>query len=156
MAVDAGLRQMLEVYRLVRESKLRRVEAAKRVAQRHRVTLQTVMSSCTRNVGIRTDEFDNFLEPQNTSDFRDFLVKRFPTYQDDINGFFKAFEPSEASKRFPNEATKKIQTMFDDERKNLLNLLLIGSFKDRFSEWVIREDIPSDVRQQIREWLASI
>jgi hypothetical protein len=60
------------------------------------------------------------------------------------------------TKELEDQTTKKIQTMFDDERRNLLNLLLIGSLKDRFSEWVNREDIPFDVRQQIREWLESI
>jgi hypothetical protein len=98
MTVDAALRQIFEVYRLVRESKLKRVEAAKRVAQKHRVTLQTVMSSCTRNVGINTDEFDYFLEPENATAFRDFLVKIFPSYQDAINEFFRAFAPGDASK----------------------------------------------------------
>ena len=114
------------------------------------------MSSCTRNVGINADELDYFLESGNATAFRDFLVKRFPLHQETINEFFNAFAPAHACKGLEDQATKKIQTMFDDERRNLLNLLLLPTFKEKFSEWANREDIPADVRKQISEWLASI
>ena len=152
--MDKALRYVLEVYRQVRQFGSSRIDAAKMVAKKHRISQQAVMSACTRDVGIRnTAEFDELIETENASEFRSHLVKRYPAYQEDINRFFKAFgEPGEST----DSATAKLETLFDDERKNLLNQLMIQVFKDKFIEWENRGDIPSDVRKQIQEWLGMI
>ena len=64
-----GLRQILEVYRLVRWSGCDRKTAVKKVAQIHRVTSRTIASAITKNIGINTDEFDDFLQSQNAESF---------------------------------------------------------------------------------------
>jgi hypothetical protein len=91
------------------------------------------MSACTRDVGIKnTAMFDELIEPEYTSEFRSHLVQRYPAYQKDINHFFKAF--GEAGDQDSSSASK-LETLFDDERKNLLNQLMIDVFKDKFIEW---------------------
>lgn len=80
-------------------------------------------------------------------------MQRYPSYQKTINEFFKALgetgEPTDSN-------ISKLETLFDDKRKNLLNQLMIQVFKDKFIEWENREDIPTDVRKQIQEWLRII
>ena len=149
--MDKALRYVLEVYRQVRQFGSSRIDAAKMVAKKHRISQQAVMSACTRDVGIRnTAEFDELIETENASEFRSHLVKRYPAYQEDINRFFKAFGEHEDHYGAP---ASKIETLFDDERKNLLNQLMIQVFKDKFTEWRNRPDIPNDVRNQVSEWL---
>jgi len=130
---------------------LERIDAAKMVAKKHRISQQAVMSACTRDVGIRnTAEFDELIETENASEFRSHLVKRYPAYQEDINRFFEAFGEHEDHSGSP---ASKIDTLFDDERKSLFNQLMIQVFKDKFNEWKNRPDIPNDVRNQVSEWL---
>lgn len=149
--MDKTLRYVLEVYRQVRQFGASRIDAAKIVAKNHRISLQAVMSACTRDVGIKnTAEFDDLIEPEYASEFRSLLVQRYPAYQKDINRFFKAF--GEAGGQ-GSSSPSKFETLFDDERKNLRNQLMIDVFKDKFIEWEERPDIPSDARKQIHEWL---
>ena len=152
--MEKALRHILEVYRQVRQFGSSRIDAAKIVAKKHRVSQQSVMSACTRDAGIKNAaELDYLIEPENASEFRSLLIKRYPPYQKGISEFFKAFgEPGEST----DSATAKLETFFDDERKNLLNQLMIQVFKDKFIEWENRGDIPSDVRKQIQEWLGMI
>ena len=89
--MNKGLKHILEVYRLVRQNYLSRVDAAKQVGKANRITYETVMASCTRGINISTDDFDYFLEPENSSEFHAFLIKRFPNTQDQIDDFFSAF-----------------------------------------------------------------
>lgn len=152
--MDKALRYVLEVYRQVRQFESPRIDAAKMVAKEHRISQQTVMSACTRDVGIRnTAEFDELIETENALEFRSHLVKRYPTYQEDINRFFNAFGEHPDHGGSP---ASKIETLFEDERNNLLNQLMIKVFKDKFTEWRNRPDIPHDVRNQIAEWLGDM
>lgn len=147
--MDKALRYVLEVYRQTRQFGAERIDAAKMVAKKHRISLQAVMSACTRDVGIRNvAEFDELIEAENASVFRSHLVKRYPANQEDINRFFNAFGDDQTEGR-----PSKIETLFDDERKNLINEMMITLFKDKFTEWGKRADIPLDVRNQIGEWL---
>ena len=149
--MEKALRYVLEVYRQVRQFGASRIDAAKMVAKKHRISQQAVMSACIRDVGIKnTAEFDDLIQPENTAEFRSHLVQRYPGYQKDINRFFKAF--GEVGGQDSSSASK-LETLFDDERKNLLNQLMIEIFKDKFIEWGSRSDIPSDVRSQIHKWL---
>ena len=107
-----------------------------------------------RDVGINgITELDYLFESENTSEFRTHLVRRFPTYQNDINEFFNALGDPGAR---VDSASDKLETLFDDERKNLLNRLMIQVLKDKFNEWENRSDIPTDVQEQIQKWLQMI
>ena len=152
--MDKALRYVLEVYRQVRQFGSSRIDAAKMVAKKHRISQQAVMSACTRDVGIRnTVEFDELIETENAPEFRSHLVKRYPANQEDINRFFKAFGEKGGRDGSPES---KIETLFDDERKNLLNQLMIQVFKEKFTEWQNRPDIPNDVRNQVTKWLGGM
>ena len=147
--MNKGLKHILEVYRLVRQNYLSRIDAAKRVGKANRITYETVMASCTRGINISTDDFDYFLEAENTSEFHAFLIKRFPNAQDKIDDFFSAFIEISDKK----DSTKFVRTLFEDEKKSLLNQLILESVRDKFQEWTLRDDIPKDVREQLKDWL---
>ena len=149
--MDKTLRYVLEVYRQVRQSGSSRVDAAKVVAKNHRISLQAVMSACTRDVGINnTSAFDELIKIENTSEFRSLLVQRYPANQEDICRFFMGFGHKGDHTAQP---VSKIDTLFDDERKHLRNEIMINLFRNKFTEWQTRSDIPSDVRNQVSEWL---
>jgi hypothetical protein len=149
--MDKALRYVLEVYRQVRQSGASRIHAAKTVARQHRISQQTVMSACTRDAGISsTAEFDRLLQVENISELRSHLVKRYPSNKEDVHRFFMALGREREGTAQP---ISKIDTLFDDERKNLLNKIIVDLFKNKFTEWQMRSDIPPDVRTQIGEWL---
>lgn len=153
--MDKGLKHILEVYRLVRQNYLSRVDAAKQVGKANRITYETVMASCTRGINISTDDFDYFLEPENSSEFHTFLIKRFPNTQDQIDDFFSAFIEI-LDKPDKKDPRKFVRTLFEDEKKSLLNQLILKSLRDRFQKWSLRDDIPKDVREQLKDWLTKI
>jgi hypothetical protein len=148
--MDKALRYVLEIYRQIRQSGSSRIDASKTVAKKNRISQQTVMSACTRDVGIRnTAQFDVLIEPKNISEFRSVLVKRYPASQEEIDHFFMAFGIKGES---TDQVTSKIETLFDDERRSLRNELMIREIRKRFAEWQARSDIPPDVRKQISQW----
>lgn len=153
--MNKGLRHVLEVYRLVRQQYHSRVNAAKNIGKANRIAYETVMASCTRGLNISTDKFDYYLEPENTVEFKYFLIKRFPNFQDQIEEFFGAFD--EASDDTEQDISEKILgPLFPDERENLFNQLMLNSFREKFQDWTTREDIPIDVREQLKDWLKNI
>ena len=153
--MEKSLKHILDVYRQVRQFGSSRIDALKIVANRNRVSQQTVRSACTRDIGIDgVDELDYLLEPETISEFRTKLIQRFPSSQDEIDRFLATFEDSVEGQK--EGFSKSIETLFDDERKNLANQLMIELFKDKFLEWEKRQDIPSDVMDQVKEWLGMI
>ena len=152
--MDKGLKHILEVYMLVRQNYLSRKDAAKHVGKINRITYETVMASCTRGINISTDDFDYFLEPENSSKFHTFLIKRFPNTQDQIDNFFSAF--IEISDKPEKKSDKLVRTLFEDEKKSLLNQLILKSLRNKFQKWFLRDDIPKDVREQLKDWLTTI
>lgn len=153
--MNKGLRHVLEVYRFVRKQYISRVDAAKNVGNANRITYETVMASCTRGLNISTDEFDYYLEPENTVEFKNLLIKRFPNFQDQIDEFFSAFD--ETSDDTEQDISEKIvRPLFQDEKKSLFNELMLDSFREKFQDWATRKDIPIDVREQLKDWLEKI
>lgn len=153
--MEKGLKHILEVFRLVRQRDFSRINAAREVGKTNRITYRTVMASCTGGINIRTDKFDYFLEPENTTEFHDFLIRRFPSHQDRIDEFFSAFiEQADGSE--PNGPRRIVRTLFEEEKKSLFTQLILSSIKDKFQEWSLRNDIPPDVREQLRNWLTEI
>jgi hypothetical protein len=153
--MEKSLKHILDVYRQVRKFGSTRIDAVKIVAKKNRVSQQTISSACTRDIGIRgVAELDYLLEPETMGEFRTKLIQRFPNSHDEIDRFLGSFVQTGQNQK--HDLSKRMDTLFDDERKNLLNQLMILFFKDKFLEWVSRPDIPTDVRDQVNEWLNMI
>lgn len=149
--MEKGLEHILEVYRHVRKGYCSRVEAAKKVAKKGRIAYSTVMAFCTREISVDTVEFDKFLRPANAPLFRNYLIKRFPSSQDEIDDFFNEFDRQEDT-----QADRTIRPLFPDEKKHLYNELLLKEFRDKSMEWISRQDVPNDVKQYLKEWINKI
>jgi len=115
MNLSSGLNYVMEAYRLVRRSRISRIQAVKEVARTRRVDPQTITSACTRSLGLGTDDLDEFLLPENSKAFCEHLVRRFPHYQKEIEAFFANID----GKKEPvvDKPLGAIRTLFPDEKK---------------------------------------
>lgn len=147
-----GLKQVLEVYRLIRMARYSRSEAINEVAMKERVDPQTVRSSCTRSLGIKMGEFDDFVLAGNIDSFEDHLVKRFPGYQHDIEGFFDDIIGRQRKTK-EDDPVWWLKTLFPDEKRNLLKSVLLDKMQEDFHIWINRNDIPDDIKQQLNKWI---
>lgn len=144
--IPTGLRQNLEVYRLVRWSGCDRKTAEKKIAQIHRVTSRTIASAITRNIGINTEDLDHYIKLKNSEAFRNHLVRHFPSFQDDIEAFFESIGVSDKGK----SSSRALRPLFPDEKKNVFMSLILEEAKDNLSRWLERDDLPKDLRQEIK------
>jgi hypothetical protein len=145
--LSKGLQHVLDVYKRVRTLHLSRIKAVHECARIRRVDPQTIISACTRSLGITAVDLDEFLIPKNSEAFCDYLVKRFPPYQKDIEEFFRAFD--QKAPVTTEEPGKIIRTLFPDERKDIARRLLLDSILKKLSVWTGRQDVPEDIRQEI-------
>lgn len=145
--LPAGLQHVLEVYRLVRVSHHSRGKAVNEVARKHRIDPQTIRSACTRSLGIATADLDDFLLPENSEEFCGYLVRRFPPYQKQIEAFFGELYGKDIGSY--DDPAAVIRTLFPDEKKDLVRLLLLDSIRKKLSVWSNRHDVPEDLRQEM-------
>lgn len=146
--VPTGLRHVLEVVRLVRRSAMNRRDAVKHIAKAHRVDHQSVMSACTRSLGINAEELDDLLPRDAAAAFCEHLVRRFPQYQTYIEEFFGNLA---GQLQVPAEdVTGRLRALFPDEQRQLLNVLLVRETEEFLSRWFARRDLPAEMRNEVR------
>jgi hypothetical protein len=149
--IPITLSHILKVYRLVFRYGLPRKSAINEVARSpRRIDPRSVVSACTRSIGINIAEFDEFIMKKDGSEFRALLLKRFPIQQKFIDNFFVALQavPEAIDKK---ELLSPIETLFHDEVEILRNNILLKRIKDQFILWKDRSDIPNDIKEQIRK-----
>ena len=129
---------------------MRRLAAVKHVAKMHRVDHQTVMSACTRSLGISAEELDDFLRRDAVSALCAHLVRRFPGYQDYIEQFFRELS-GRAQGKPAGDPTRSLETLFPDEQKQLLNALLLQEAAQSLSRWLQRADLPAELKNEMQE-----
>jgi hypothetical protein len=129
---------------------MRRLTAVKHVAKTHRVDHQTVTSACTRSLGINTEELDDFLRRDAVTAFCAHLVRRFPEHQDYIEKFFRDLSGGTQAKP-DGDLTRRLETLFPDEQKQLLKVLLLQEAQQSLSRWLQRPDLPVEIRNEMQE-----
>jgi hypothetical protein len=85
LGAPEALRQIIEVALLVRRDKLDRVSATVRVAERHRVTRETVGDKYGRQLELTTREFDELLAESSLNGLRNLLSAKFPRYRSELS-----------------------------------------------------------------------
>lgn len=153
--IPIGLKHILEVYRLVKESSISRLDAIKLIAQKHRIDPQTVRSACTRSLGISAKKLDKLLLEENIDNFEGLLVRRFPSYQNQIELFFREIK-SESGKVDEDDPNRFIKPLFPEEITNLSAFLTLKDIRNKCLEWVNRADVPNDVKKQFSQWAVII
>jgi hypothetical protein len=147
--IPTGLRQILEVYRLIRWSGYDRLDAERTVAQNYRVTAPTIHSAITRNIGVTAAEIDDLMARGREDPFCEHLIRHFPGYRENINAFFNSFR--ESSKPDEKDPSLILKALFPDEIKNVLNDFLLNDVREYLSRWVNRTDIPKDLLNEIAD-----
>lgn len=117
------------------------------VARKHRIDPQTIRSACTRSLGIATADLDDFLLPENSDEFCGHLVRRFPPYQKEIEAFFGELDGKDIGSR--SDPAAAIRTLFPDEKRDLMLLLLLDSIRKKLSVWLSRHDVPEDLSNEM-------
>jgi hypothetical protein len=143
LKLPKGLRHIMDVYRLVRKSNHTRIEAIKEVSLIRRITSRSVTSACTRDIQINSDELDDFLIPENANNFCQHLIRRFPTFQKDIEEFINSFDKDITEIERDDFGLK---TFFPEEKDNLLRGVLLMVVIGKLSRWLIRSDLPIDLK----------
>jgi len=144
-----GLKHVMEVYRLVRQSHRSRIKAVNEIAHKQRIDPQTVTSACTRSLGIGTSDFDYFLLPHRSEAFCDHLVKRYPPYQKHIEAFFVEFDGRRDNTE--EDPISLVRTLFPNEKNDLLRLLLLHNISKKLLIWSTQNDIPENIRREMVE-----
>jgi hypothetical protein len=149
--IPIGLKHVLEVYRLVKESSISRLDAIKLIAQKHRIDQQTVRSACTRSLGISAKKLDKLLLEENIDNFEGLLVRRFPSYQNQIELFFREIK-GESGKVGEDDPNRFIKPLFPKEITNLSAFLMLKDIRNKCLEWANRSDMPDDIKKQFNQW----
>jgi hypothetical protein len=100
-------------------------------------------------LGIGIADLDDFLESENLAAFCEHLVRRFPPHQKVIEAFFDRLDGKE--RQSLDDPTAIVRTLFPDEKKDLLRLLLLDSIRKKINTWLDRPDIPDDIRQEMTD-----
>lgn len=93
--MPAALRQILKVVWRVSDATIPRVQACHEVANDLRITFQSVLDKCTRQLGIKTNEFDAYLHQGQMRELENFLLKRFSEQRARIQQFFTVLKSKE-------------------------------------------------------------
>jgi len=147
-----ALEHVLKVYRLIRIKRCSRIEAIKEIALKERIDPQTVSSACTRSLGIKMADFDNFVLDSEAESFENHLIRRFPNYQDEIEHFFDKITERQHETR-ESDPIHTLKAFFPEEKRNLLKSVLLNKMQEDFIEWIGRKDVPKDIRVQLEKWI---
>ncbi len=150
MNLPIGLQHVLEVVRLVHKNRMNRLAAAKQIAKKHRIDLQTVSSACTRSLGLSTRAFDEFLELDSVEALCQHLVRRFPQEQDSIEDFFANIVGGlPASSR--EDPTRIVKTLFPEEKKHVRDALLLREVQECLDRWLNRNNLSRELQSEMRD-----
>lgn len=149
-----SISNILEIYKLVVQKHYTPVEAAKEVGKKRNIDYSDLISSCIKDLNINKDNYNYFLEAKNDFNFKNFLSRRFPEHQDQIDRFFNTFE--DASDIPVLDLSKIIKPSYHNEKKSISSQVILSSLKDNFLDWISRPDIPQDVKEELKGWIIKI
>jgi len=152
--MKTSISDILEIYKLVVRKDYTPAEAAAKVGKKSNIDYSDLMSSCAKDLNISQDKFIYFLESKNDFNFRNFLSRRFPEHQDQIDRFFNTFEDTGDIPVI--DLSKIIKPASQNEKKGFSSQLILSSLKDKFLDWKSRPDIPQDVKEELKHWIAEI
>jgi len=84
LSAPEALSQIMEVVQLVRGTRIDRVHATVRVAERRRIERETVADKYGRQMGLSTDQFDRLVAEPTLDGLREKLCSKFPSYSGEI------------------------------------------------------------------------
>jgi hypothetical protein len=150
MDIPKGLKHILEVYRLVNRSGRSYPGVVRTLTANSRPTAATIRAACTTNLGIKTEEFEMFLDPSNAAEFIQLLSRKYPAQQDAIHKFIKAILGKD-DRLSEDPAEKLLDTLFPSEQKTVISIQLLKTLVTDFEKWVQRSDVPPDIQDSLKK-----
>ena len=152
--MDQSLTRILKIYRLVVQEQYSLDDAIREVSKINDIEYSEMLSSCTDALNISMEKFGYFLEDDNTFNFKNFLIRRFPKEHQKIISFFNSFElTSDIPILDLTKLTKKSSL---SDNTNFNGNVMMSSLKENFQDWIARNDIPQDLKDELKGWIVKI
>lgn len=152
--MDKSLSDILEIYRLVVHQHFTKDEALRKVAGESGAGGAEVLSSCAKYLNITPQNLDYFLEKKNHFNFENFLLRRFPEYEDKIFQFFNVYE--NVSDVPVLDFSQIIKSPSHHKKKSQNRQVILSSVRESFLDWIARQDVPQDVKEELKGWITKI
>lgn len=148
------LTDVLEIYRIAVNDHCRLDDAVRTLAKKKNMENSELLSSCTSALNINRDTFNNFLDSENAFNFKNFLIRRFPSHQGQIIRFFNSYEDTSDIPIL--DFTKIMKPLSPLEKKSFNSRVIWSSLKENFEDWIARNDMPQDVKDDLKGWIRKI
>lgn len=152
--MNKPLTDILDIYRIASRENCALDDAARSLAKKNDADCSELLSSCMRALNINKDTFSNFLESDNAFNFKNFLIRRFPAHQGHIIKFFNSYEDTSDIPIL--DFTKIIKPLSPLEKKSFNSRVIWSSLKENFEDWIARNDMPQDVKDELKGWIRRI
>jgi hypothetical protein len=152
--MDQSLTSILKIYRLVVQEQYSLDDAIREVCNLNDIEYSEMLSTCTRSLNISKEKFAYFLESDNTFNFKNFLIRRFPAEHRKIISFFNSFELTSDIPILDLTKLTKISSRTDNSSFN--GNVMMSSLKEDFQDWIARNDIPQDLKDELKGWIVKI
>ncbi|MEW6601801.1 MAG: hypothetical protein AB1499_12590 [Nitrospirota bacterium] len=152
--MNSSISNVLEIYRLVVQKRYSQADAARELGRKKNIAHSDVIPSCAKDLNIGTDKFEYFLESRDDFNFKNFLFRRFPEQQDQIERFFNTFNNTGDIPVL--DLSKIIKPISHSTKKGISSHLILSSLKDKFLDWMARPDIPQDVKEELKGLITKI
>jgi hypothetical protein len=129
-------------------------DAIREVCNLNDIEYSEMLSTCTRSLNISKEKFGYFLEDENTFNFKNFLIRRFPDEHRKIISFFNSFELTSDIPILDLTKLTKISSRTDNSSFN--GNVMMSSLKEDFQDWIARNDIPQDLKDELKGWIVKI
>ena len=113
-----------------------------------------LLSSCIKSLNISRETFGYFLKSENTFNFKNFLIRRFPDEHRKIISFFNSFELTSDIPIL--DLTKLTKKSSRTEKSSFNKNIMMISLKEDFQDWIARNDIPQDLKDELKGWIVKI
>ncbi|RJR20047.1 MAG: hypothetical protein C4581_04060 [Nitrospiraceae bacterium] len=149
-----SISNILEIYKIVVKKHYTPDDAAREVGKKRNIDYTDLLFSCAKDLNISGEKFNYFLESKNDFNFRNFLIRRFPEHQEQIDRFFDTFEDTGDIPVI--DLSKITKPSSHIELKSFNSQAILNSLKDKFLDWKSRPDIPQDVKEELKSWISKI
>jgi hypothetical protein len=152
--MDQSLTTILKIYRLVVQEQYSLEDASREISKMNDIEYSELLSSCTKTLNISRDTFGHFLESENTFNFKNFLIRRFPDEHRKIISFFNSFELTSDIPILDLTKLTKISSRTEPPSFNRNGMM--SSLKENLQDWIARNDIPQDLKDELKGWVVKI
>lgn len=152
--MNNSLTNILEIYRLVAQKLYKLDDALREVGMKNNIEISELRHSCTKDLNISSEMFENFLQSGNNFDFKNFLTRRFPKHSTEISRFFNAME--NANDIPVLDLRKVFKTSAFAKNTSLSRDVMMNELENSFQDWIARNDVPQDVKDELKGWIKKI